>query len=78
MASTVSWDKYGQKDIKKEQRASGMYIMTNNGVLEPIDEGNYTSLEIVEGKVYTQIVVVSRLNTLTLTYKRGEEHIVDL
>lgn len=55
-----------------------MYIMTNNAVLEPIDSGNYSSLEVAEGKHFTKIVAYSQLNTLTLTIKNGEYNILDI
>lgn len=52
--------------------------MTNNAVLEPIEGCNYTSLEVAQGKLYTQIIATSQLNTLTLTIKKGQEHILDI
>ncbi len=48
-----------------------MYIMTNNGQLEPIYQGQYTELYVGVGNNFTKIYAYSRLHSIALTVRRG-------
>lgn len=42
---TMSWDKFGRRTDKTEHVMPGMYIMSNNGQITPINS-QFTSLKV--------------------------------
>ena len=47
MTDTTSWDKFGNPTNKQERRIPGIYIMSNNGVIEPIPEIRWEKIKVI-------------------------------
>lgn len=76
MTDTVAWNKYGEKENKQERRIPGMYIMTNNGKIETIKQGQFNELHIGVGKIFTKVYAYNQFSSISLTIKKGAEHVL--
>lgn len=63
---TTAWDKYGNPNNKQERRIPGIYIMANNGQLDPVPEVLWEHIKVIEGKHYTQITVSSKTGDVVI------------
>ncbi len=75
--STYTWNKYGSKINKFENRMAGIYIMANNGQLSDL-KINLDVLSVAKGKVFTKIYIGNQENNVIVTIKNSEKTVIDL
>lgn len=68
--STHTWDKYGNRIDKYENRMAGIYIMANNGQLSDM-KINIDVLSVIKGKVFTKIYLGNQDNNAIVTIKNS-------
>jgi hypothetical protein len=68
--STYTWDKYGNRMDKYENRMAGIYIMANNGQLSDM-KINIDVLSVIKGKVFTKIYLGNQDNNAVVTIKNS-------
>lgn len=74
---TYTWDKYGNKISKGENKMPGIYIMANTGSITEADMG-VMEMYVTVGKVFTKIYLSSRTNDIVITIKNTEKNVIDL
>lgn len=75
--STHTWDKYGNRIDKNENRMAGIYIMANNGQLSDM-RFILDNVSVAKGKVFTKIYLSSTSNSAIVTIKNAEKNVIDL
>lgn len=68
--NTHTWDKYGNRIDKFENRMAGIYIMANNGQLSDM-KMNMDALSVIKGKVFTKIYLGNQDNNAIVTIKNS-------
>ena len=74
---THTWDKYGNRIEKGENRMAGIYIMANNGQINDM-RFSIDSVSVAKGKVFTKVFLGSNNINIVVTIKNSERHIIDL
>jgi hypothetical protein len=78
MTDTTSWDKFGNPNNKQERRIPGIYIMANNGVIEPVPEVSWERLKVAAGKRHTKITAVSKTGNAVILVNSKEPNVIDV
>ena len=73
----MSWDKYGRRRDKTEYVVPGMYIMSNNGIIEPFSS-TFTQMKVGEGKNFKRVIATSVPSTIKITVKNDEPNMIDV
>lgn len=66
--NTYTWDKYGNKIEKNENRMAGIYIMANTGQISDM-KFSLDGFSVAKGKVFTKIYFESKSNNVVVTIK---------
>ena len=74
---THTWDKYGNRIEKSENRMAGIYIMANNGQINDM-RFSIDSVSVSKGKLFTKIFLARSYNNIVVTMKNSERNIIDL
>lgn len=64
---TYTWNKYGEKQNKRENRIPGIYIMANDGKIGSINDALFTELYAAKGTTYTKLWVSSTAAKVEIT-----------
>lgn len=64
---TYTWNKYGEKQNKRENRIPGIYIMANDGKIGSINDAIFTELYAAKGTTYTKLWVSSTTAKVEIT-----------
>ena len=57
---SMAWNKYGHKNVKTERVVPGIYIMSNNGVLEKVKQ-TFSEMKVSEGLLYIKVLIISSI-----------------
>jgi hypothetical protein len=76
--STLTWNKFGEEIRKQERRIAGIYIMSNSGKVEPIQELRFQKLLVTEGNAYSRIVISSSVSTFIIKIDHKEPSVLNL